>query len=102
MRIIDILNESFETGITNVIFVHVRNYLICAFLYASGAYAMKHSLQLLFGTTFGQFTGFGIIILASVLALLNLGDGIHRFSRSRHHLLLLEGMVNIRKNLEKN
>ena len=80
--------NSLEQGLTKDIFDHVRNYLMCAFLIATGSYAMKYGSGGLLGVVTNEYTGIGIIALGFILALLNLYDGILRLSKFKHHLFL--------------
>ncbi len=88
MSIIKKFHKSLEQGLAKDIFDHVRNYLMCAFLIATGTYAMKHGSGGLLSVVTSEFTGVGIIVLGFILALLNLYDGIYRLSKFKHHLFL--------------
>lgn len=88
MILIKKFHNSLEQGLTKNIFDHVRNYLMCAFLMATGTYAMKYGSGGLLDIVTSEFTGVGIIALGFILALLNLYDGIYRMSKFKHHLFL--------------
>lgn len=102
MKFFKLLHSALDKDLPKAIFDHVRNYLMCAFLFAAGSYGMEHQSELLFASFIGKSTGIVIIILATFLALLNFYDGLYKFSKYKYHsalnifLILSYIMVSIR------
>ena len=88
MKIFDNLNSAIDKDLTKMIFDHVRNYLMCAFLFAAGSYGMENQSDLFLSEYIGSTTGSIIFILATLLALLNFYDGLYKFSKLKYHVLL--------------
>ena len=88
MKIAKQFHTSLERGLSKAIFDHVRNYLMCAFLMATGTYAMEQKAGWPADIGLTEFIGVGIVAVGFILALLNLYDGIYRLSKFKHHLIL--------------
>ncbi len=65
----------------------VRNLTMCALLLAAGVYAINYSGVSVFGSFFQDAPGWTVIMLAAVLAVLNLWDWILMLRSLKLHLL---------------
>ena len=88
MKILDVAVEEFKSGLTMAVFDHIRNLTICSLIFAAGTYAMRNPTEVFLGSLFGRFTGLLVVVVAGLLTLLNLSDGIYRLSRRKYYLLL--------------
>ena len=88
MKILDVVVEEFKGGLTSAVFDHVRNLTICGLIFAAGSYAMSDPSGFFLGSVFGRSTGIVVMVVAGLLTLLNLSDGIYRLSKWRYYLLL--------------
>ena len=81
--------ELFEEDGLATVFQHARNVLSGTVIVAAGLYAAHHlgSPQLP-GMWTVHLAGYVVATMGVVLLLLNLGDGLRRLSRRRHHLAL--------------
>ena len=95
MKMIRRLNTALEQGLAKMVFDHVRNFLMCAFLLAIGTSELKHNSNLLFGFAPSHYAGTGVIGLSFILIGLNLYDGIRKISSSRYHLIFTFGLIAI-------
>ena len=71
-------------AIAKGIFEHARNLLMCATLLALGLVARTRSDDLLGGSLLKGVTGWGVIAVATALALLNLVMGVIRLRQWKH------------------
>ena len=88
MDLINRINSALDRGATKLIFDHVRNYLIGAFILAIGTTQLRHGNNQLFDLVPEKFAGIGVIALATILIGINLYDGIRRISKSKYHASL--------------
>ncbi len=95
MKIPERLNASIDADVSKVIFDHLRNFLMCAFLLSIGTNEVKQHSSLLFGLLSSEYTGYGVIALATVLILLNLYDGVRKISNTRYHVLMTIVLVSL-------
>jgi hypothetical protein len=70
------LKSSIEDGLVKQLFGRLRNYLICATLFAIGIFEYKKKPGDFLGIDVGDYSGLPIIVLAFVLFILNTYDGI--------------------------
>lgn len=87
MKLIEQINESFKNGLTKVLFDHIRNILIAAFLLAIGTNQLKEQSEMLFGFAPNQYTGIGVITVSFILLFINLYDGIRVICNTKWPLL---------------
>ena len=87
------LNVALEQGLSKSVFDHVRNYLICSTIFAIGVIEYKQKPGFFLGIEFGDHSGLGIIVMAFLLFLLNLYDGIRQISNSKFHKVLIGGLI---------
>jgi hypothetical protein len=85
MRILE--SKLFDSDVVKAIFDHVRNLVVCAFLFAAGSYAGIRPL--INPGPWSLYPGWGMILIAVVLMLLNFGEGIRRLSRLPHPRALI-------------
>ena len=78
MSFIEKLDRALDRGLSKAVFDHIRNYMICTLLFAAGVHAYHHPDQILFGTLYSNHMGWGIFLIASLLALLNFYDGARK------------------------
>ena len=83
------LNSAIDAGITKSIFDHLRNYLICALLFAAGMHVYNFPSSSFFGLFKHNYSGSGIIFIACLLSLLNFYDGVRKLARYRFNLLII-------------
>ena len=86
-------NQALDNGLSKIVFDHIRNLLMCAFLLAIGTHELRSESTFLFTAVRVQWSGIGVIILASLFILLNLYDGIRRLSSSRYHRAFIAILV---------
>lgn len=79
-------NRLLDQGLNKEVFDNLRNLLMCALLLAAGTEAVRTKTQLLLDVFSTLVAGWGLILLASVLMLLNMFDGLRKLARTRHHL----------------
>ncbi len=82
------INRFIDSGEMKALFEHVRNLLVCAMLFASGSYATGDSSRVFLGTIVGTTAGVLIIIVAGILTVMNMWDGVRRLSKLKRPLLL--------------
>ncbi|MGH8435281.1 MAG: hypothetical protein ACRERX_12550 [Pseudomonas sp.] len=82
------LNRALEQGLAKDVFDNLRNFLMCALLFAAGTEALHDSRQVFLGPFPSSLAGWGLIGLAAVLTLLNIWDGLHKLARLKRRLLL--------------
>ncbi|WP_256657802.1 hypothetical protein [Pseudomonas sp. 2FG] len=82
------LNQVLEQGLAKDIFDNLRNFLMCSLLFAAGTNALHDPRQLFLGLAVSSPAGWGLMVLAAVLTLLNIWDGLHKLARLKRHLLL--------------
>ena len=70
------LKTSIEDGVVKQLFDRLRNYLICATLFAIGTFEYQQKPGHFLGIDVGDYSGLPIIVLALVLFILNTYDGI--------------------------
>ena len=87
MKRLQKVNVALQNGMANEIFVHVRNYLICAFILAIGVNEFKQQENLLFGFIENEYSGVGVIGIAIILMAVNLYDGIRKLSVLKFHVI---------------
>ena len=88
MNLIDRINRSMERGATKIIFDHVRNYLIGAFILAIGTTELRRGNTQVIEFVPEKFAGLGVIALAIVLICINLYDGIRQIWKTKYHVSL--------------
>ena len=88
MKFFEKINSAIDKGLTKAIFDHVRNYLMCAFLFAAGSYGMQNQSELFLSEYIGPSTGIALFILAGLLALLNFYDGVYKLTQLKYHNLI--------------
>ena len=88
MKLLNSLHSALDKDLTKAVFDHVRNYLMCAFLFAAGSYGIENQSELFLASFLGQTTGQVIIVSATLLALLNFYDGLYKFSKYKYHYSL--------------
>jgi len=88
MKLLNSLHSALDKDLTKAVFDHVRNYLICAFLFAAGSYGIENQSELFLASFVGQAPGKLIMIIAALLALLNFYDGLYKFSKYKYHYSL--------------
>ena len=93
MKILESLNALINKGRINEVFIHIRNYIICAFVLAIGTFELKQQNELLLGLVTSKLSGVAIVGLAVVLIILNLFDGIRKISKAKHHKILTTVLV---------
>lgn len=81
--------ELLEAGLSKAVFDHVRNFLICSLLFAAGFYSLRHPPRFFLASWLGESAGWTIIVMAALLLLLTLADGIARISSLKHKKTLI-------------
>ena len=87
MKRLDRLNAALSDDLIKEIFDQVKNYLICAFLFAIGVVAFREKTGFFFGQITpdsNAYSGIGIIALSFFLFCLNLFYGVRKISRYRY------------------
>jgi len=87
------VNYALSTGLAKAVFDHARNYLVCAFILAIGLQEMNPDTESILGLISYKYSGIGVVILACLLIILNLLDGIRRISRLKHNVILITGLI---------
>ena len=87
------LNSALDRGVSKLIFDHVRNYMICAFILAIGTTALREQQSQFFGLIPHGYGGLGVIALGVLLILFNLYDGIRRIAKSKYHSVFIVLLV---------
>ena len=82
------ISRLFNKQVTKEIFEHLRNLMLCAFLLAIGSATSSQPDKLITGTPIEHTAGILIIVVAIMLMILNLGDGIRMIWRLKFHLIL--------------
>lgn len=72
------------------LFEHVRNFLTCSFLLLLGFFV--HKKEALYFDSL-NFAGFFFVLLASLLLLLNLVDGVRKLNRLQYHNFFIAILV---------
>jgi hypothetical protein len=81
--------ELFENDGLNTVFLHARNILTGAAVFAAGLYAVNHmGPEQMHGTWTIHFAGYAVTCLGVVLLLLNLLDGLRRLAKREQHAWL--------------
>jgi hypothetical protein len=70
------ITDAIEEGLVKQLFDRLRNYLICATLFAIGIFEYNKKPGDFLGIDAGDYSGWPIIVLAIVLFILNTYDGI--------------------------
>ena len=84
---LDRLNAALSDNLIKEIFDQVKNYLICAFLFAIGVFAFREKTGIFFGQIAhdsNTYSGIGIIALSFFLFCLNLFYGVRKISRYKY------------------
>lgn len=81
--------ELLEAGLSKAVFDHTRNFLMCSLLFATGFFSLKHPPRLALTSWLAEYAGWTIIVMAVLLMLLNLTDGITRIARLTHKKTLI-------------
>lgn len=77
-----------DNGLSQSVFNHLRNYLMCSFLLAVGVAESQNGTAPVFGQVLEHdYTGMGLIGLSCILISLNLYDGIRKISTYKYHLI---------------
>ena len=87
------LNSALDRGAIKLVFDHVRNYMICAFILAVGTTELRQQEAQFFDLIPPGYAGLGVIAIALLLICINLYDGIRRISRSRYHVALISALI---------
>ena len=99
------LNTALDRGMAKAVFDHLRNYLMCAFLFVIGSTAFKAKTGVFFGQIAAnavETSGIGIIGLSCVLFCLNFLDGARTISNYKFSrtvlvvLIILYAIMSIR------
>ena len=93
IRFIGVINDTLSKETVKAIFDHLRNFLICAFLFSIGAYAITSQSENILGLFTSRFTGYMMVILASILTGINLFDGVRQLSRIRYHVIIQIALI---------
>ena len=88
MKIVNRINDALEKGLLKEIFDHVGHLFICALMFAAGAFALKNPSQVFLGVAGGKGTGYLIIFIGVVLAILAIWDVIRRLSTLKYHKIV--------------
>jgi len=83
------LKVQLEAGLSKAVFDHVRNFLMCTLLFAAGFYSLRHPPRLALTSWLAEYAGWTIIVMAVLLMLLNLADGIARIAGLKHKKTLI-------------
>ena len=83
------LKEQLEAGMSKAVFDHVRNFLMCSLLFAAGFYSLRHPPRFVLASWLAEYAGWTIIVMAVLLMLLNLADGIARITSLKHKKTLI-------------
>ena len=78
--------RALDDQIVKPIFDHMRNLLMCATVFAVGAYVMRNPSKAFVNEALEQCAGIGIITVAAILTFLNLADGVHRLTRAGYNV----------------
>lgn len=87
-RILKKLWSQLDEGVIKDVFDNLRNFLVCALLFAAGNNALYNDSRLFLGVLIFHLAGWGLICLATILMLLNICDGLKKLSRLRYHTAL--------------
>ncbi|MGI9319719.1 MAG: hypothetical protein ACR2QW_20515 [bacterium] len=82
------LKSAMEDGLVKQLFDRLRNYLICATLFAIGIFEYKQKPGDFLGFDAGDYSGLPIILLAFVLFVLNTFDGIRMSIKHLENVIL--------------
>lgn len=93
MKGFDQINHALSIGLAKAVFDHARNFLVCAFILAIGLQEMRPDTESILGFISYKYSGIGVVILACILIILNLLDGIRRISRLKNHTTLIAGLI---------
>ena len=93
MKMIKRLNSALYQGVSKLVFDHVRNYMICAFVLAIGTTALREDQSQFFGIIPSGYGGLGVIALGAMLILFNLYDGVRRIAKSKYHSVFIVLLV---------
>lgn len=93
MKYFNRLNTALEHGLSNSIFINLRNFLICSLLLALGVMDFQQDKYIFFGLIKYKYAGIGFIGFSCILICLNLYDGIRKISKHKYHLLLTLGLI---------
>ncbi len=87
MRNVPLIQRMLANNRLDPLFLHVRNWVLCAFILAAGDYAAELPPDNSWLTLLAKYGGWFVIGMGMLLMLLNLADGYHRLSKLKHHLL---------------
>ena len=76
--------ENHIQSIARDVFEHARNLVLCATLLGLGLVARERSADLMGAAIFQGIIGWGVIVVAALLALLNLWVGVIRLKAWKH------------------
>ena len=77
----------FENGGLKELFDHVRNLLMATLIMAAGSYAIRRGAMVdLFGVLYDELTGFVVLAIGAVLAILNALWGLHQLNNENLHV----------------
>ena len=88
MKLVKSFHSALDKGLTKAVFDHVKNYLVCAFLFAAGSFGLENQSEIFLASYLGRAPGILIISLATLFALLNFYDGLYKFSKYKYHYIL--------------
>lgn len=85
-RILKKFWSQLDEGVIKDVFDNLRNFLVCALLFAAGNNALYGESRLFLGLFVTHLAGWGMICLATILMLLNICDGLKKLSKLRYHV----------------
>ncbi|UVL00866.1 hypothetical protein [Pseudomonas sp. B21-048] len=74
-----------DTDFTTRVFDNIKNLLVCALMFAAGTNALHGEHHLFMGLLASNLAGWGLILIAALLMLLNVSDGLRRLSKLPYH-----------------
>lgn len=86
-RLFQSLNKVLDSGASKAIFEHVRNYLYSSLLFAAGTYAIAEVDTAFFGLVQAEGLGWGVMLVALSLWLLNFYDGLRKLHRRNYTMV---------------
>lgn len=85
--------HSLDQDLSTKIFDNLKNLVVCALLFAAGSNALHSDQTVFLGMFPSTTTGWGLIVLSSLLTVLNISDGVRRLSQLKYHIVLQVLMV---------